>query len=139
MKEIIITIAGTVISGVLVFIVSQLILELWIKPKLEHKKLCNRIKYALTYYKRAISNPYIVKQESVSKDFENYGNTFYPQASDDLRKLGSEVSAYKGKKNKEISQCLIGLSNGLWEYDTNNGIVQKTNVENIARILEILK
>lgn len=108
----------TVLSGVLVFIISQFVLELVIKPRVKYKETLSKILYSLTYYADVISNPLKASQEKTKEDFDCFNNSKYALASDELRKLGSEIRAFpfKKKMNQHISQELILLSNSLWEY-----------------------
>lgn len=47
----------TVVSGVLVFVLGQIILELLIKPYKKYKELKSEIAYSLVYYAYIYSNP----------------------------------------------------------------------------------
>lgn len=131
------TIFTTVISGVLVFISSQAIMEFWIKPKIEYKKLKRKILYTVNFYSGILTNPFQI--DSKAEDpFKEYHNSPYRVASDELRKLGSELATYKGKIPKEVHPYLIGLSNSTWEYKNSNSFYGKENHERIEKIKELL-
>ena len=49
---------GTVISGVLVYILSQLFHEIIITPYKKYKKIKSKIAYILVFYKNYYGNPY---------------------------------------------------------------------------------
>ena len=57
----------TIIGGVLVFVISQWLLELVIKPRVEYKKTIDKILYSLSYYANIISNPMeIIAEEAIN-------------------------------------------------------------------------
>ncbi len=120
----------TVITGVVVFVLSQLFIEFFLRPIQEYKKLKSDISWALTYYANIYSNPTGVKQE------------LYNEASTALRKLAAELRAFNIRKPKILykketleaaSKHLIGLSNCMG-HDTNRAYIQ----EDVKRIKEAL-
>lgn len=133
------TIFGTVISGVVVFVASQLIMEFLIKPHLEYKKLKNRILVSLTYYSNLLTNPYDIRKDNYEFDFEEFKKTEYPLASEEMRKLGSEMAVYKKKHSQDVHKNLIGLSNGLWQYKGSEEQLGSHNKKMIDEIREWLK
>ena len=108
----------TIIGGVLVFVISQWMLELVIKPRVEYKKIINKILYSLNYYADVISNPMKIHRDNYVEEFKIYSNSKYAQASEELRKLGCEIVtfSFKRKRNEHISEQLIYLSNAMWHY-----------------------
>ena len=133
------TIFGTVISGVVVFVASQLIMEFLIKPHLEYKKLKNRILVSLTYYSNLLINPYYIRKDNPKPDFEEFNKTEYPIASEEMRKLASEIAVYKKKHSQDVHKNLIGLSNGLWQYTGIEEPLGRQNKKMIDEIREWLK
>lgn len=133
------TIFGTVISGVVVFVTSQLIMEFLIKPHLEYKKLKNRILVSLTYYSNLLTNPYDIRKDNYEFDFEEFKKTEYPLASEEMRKLGSEMAIYNKKYSQDIHKNLIGLSNGVWQYQGIEERLGRQNGKMIDEIREWLK
>ena len=101
----------SVISGVLVFCISQIILEIIIKPKIAYRNLKNRISTACIYYADVITNPFLVEQEKTKEQFDWFQNSKYNEASNELRQLASEIGAYslKKKEAKEMMMCIILL------------------------------
>ena len=132
----------TVISGVLVFVLSQLFLELIIVPNKTYKSLKERIGYTLAMYACYYTNPYRFDREDNARDKEEYTN-----ASIEMRKIGSELSGYIGilpwykcykkKRLKKVRDCLIGISNGFYQYPNYNPIQDNKGCE--KEIKEILK
>lgn len=114
--EIFWTIFGAVISGVVVFVVSQLIMEFLIKPHIEYKKLKNRILVSLTYYSNLLTSPYNISNSNSEADFEKYRSSQWATASEEMRKLASEMAVYNKKHARNIHKNLIGLANGTWQY-----------------------
>lgn len=132
----------TVISGVLVFVISQIIIECMINPSKKYRELKERIAYTLTLYSCYYMNPYqFDKDENVRNQNE------YDDASKEVRKIGSELSGYIGnisrirfKKRKrllEARDCIIGISNGFYQYPEYSPI--KDNKDAEKRIKELLK
>ena len=130
----------TVISGVFVFVISQLLLELVIKPRVEYRKTISKIVYSLSYYADVISNPLKVSQEKKKEDFDYFNNSKYSLASDELRKLGCEIRTFSFKKkiNKHISEELILLSNSLWEYQNSAISKEDRNSTHLHDLQEFL-
>ena len=98
----------TVLTGVIVFVLSQLFIEFILRPIQEYKKLKSDVSWALTYYANIYSNPTGVKQE------------LYDEASKELRKLAAELRAFNIRKPKLLykkdkidiaASDLIGLAN----------------------------
>ena len=125
MKEIILEVITnemflTVISGVLVFVISQYILELIITPYKQYKSLKQKIIYMLTMYSCYYCNPYNLLNEKYNVRSHNE----YDEASKEFRKLGSDLAGYLGtvpkfrwkkrKKLKIILDNLISISNGFY-------------------------
>jgi hypothetical protein len=137
--EIFWTIFGTVISGVVVFVVSQLIMEFLIKPHLEYKKLKNKILVAVTYYSDVLTNPYIIDKDNYESDVQNLTESKWMTAAREMRKLGSEMAAYNKKHSKDIHKNLIGLSNGVWQYKDSQEQLGMQNKKMIDEIKEWLK
>ena len=109
----------TIIGGVLVFAISQWLLELVIKPRVEYKKTINKILYSLSYYADVIANPMKIHRDKYVEEFKVFADSKHARASEELRKLGSEVVtfSFKKKRNEYISEQLIYLSNAMWYYE----------------------
>lgn len=137
--EIFWAIFGTVISGVIVFIISQCVLEFVIKPKIKYNELKKRILYLLTLYENLYSNPIIIDIENSKDAFEYYAKSPWEEASEAFRKVGAELSAYNIKKNEKIVACLIGLSNSMWCYKESFNVLMKANCENSKYIRKKLQ
>ncbi len=123
----------TVVSGTIVYVLSQLFLELVINPSKEYKKLKQKVLYTISMYCCYYTSPYnLLKEEDNVRPIDEY-----KIASNELRKIGSEFASYIGivprfrfnkrKKLLEVQQSLIGLSNGLYVYENYNP--RKDNVE----------
>lgn len=110
----------TIISGVLVFILSQILMEKVLKPREKFKNIKGKIFYLITLYANLIFNPCRLKDED--KDIRNN----YKEASIEIRKIASEFAGLieshpiicKKKKYNDIVSNLIGISNGLFEIDS---------------------
>ena len=131
----------TVISGVLVFVISQLFNEYWLRPIQNYKELRAKISYSLTLYANLYMNP--VKRELLYETKER------DVASNELRMLAAEVDSAvelrpwgnifiaRKKVLKELSKNLIGLSNSL--YSPHPDIAIEHNEKRCKEIYRLLK
>ena len=115
----------TVISGVLVFVLGQIVNEYYIKPIHNYKELRAKISYSLILYANLYANPVLFNSNNLNKNAES------DHASMELRRLAAEIAAMIELKpmlcpfiaNKdtlfEVSRNLIGLSNGFYCTDSN--------------------
>ena len=107
----------TILSGVIVFIISQLIFEFIIKPREEFNKLKGEIFCCLTMYANIIANP--LRYSSI-KDVRE--NKEYLDASKNIRFIVSRFAGIleshkfvcRKKKYYIVTNNLIRLSNNLW-------------------------
>lgn len=130
----------TVLSGVLVYVISQFILELYINPRKKYKELRERIAYSITLYSCYYHNPYdLFSKESNAQVME-----LYSKASQEMRKMGAELAGYistvpnfrKSKKEnlKEALGGIIGISNGFFNNSRNFNIIEaNTKCEEIIK------
>ncbi len=143
------TIFITVLSGVLVFVISEWMKEIWLTPLQNYKKLRGKVSKSLTMYACYYHNPV---------DIANHDNKLpddYKTASEELRMLASELRAFietlswcklgipsKGELY-DASAHLIGLSNSMMvPYNTHldMGIDNSRENENeVKRLLRIYK
>lgn len=126
MGEASLTILLTVISGVLVYILSEIMKEIWLSPLQKYKALKHDISYKLAYYARYYSNVIDMAHGDdalVEK---------YRAAGDDLRCLACELRGFIETLSwfkpmipsrvdlYDAARELMGLSNGLFcGYETN--------------------
>lgn len=131
----------TVIGGVLVFVISQWILELVIKPKVEYMRTVAKITYALNYYADVINNPMIIEKEKREEAFKFFIDSKYGQASEELRKLGCEIITFtfKSERNEHISKELIYLSNSMWVYSGSELTTENRNSTHLRGLLEYIQ
>ena len=109
----------TVITGVLVVILGQILIEYFIRPLQEYRKLKAKVSFFLTLYANEYTNPLLYDNEPNLVERENKA-----KVSDEIRKLASEVVGYKQQKLLFIKKdnidkatsSLIGLSNGFFTY-----------------------
>lgn len=121
MREQLIALIATIVSGVLVFIFSQLFVEFILRPIQEYKKLKAKTSKMLIYHAQYYSNP----QNAME------ANKFpaWKDASSQIRELSAEVAAFAEikplqifvfysiptkKKLLEASSYLMGLSNSFF-------------------------
>ncbi len=107
----------TILSGVIVFIISQLIFEFIIKPREEFNMLKGEIFCCLTMYANIIANP--LRYSSIKDVSENKE---YLDASKNIRFIASRFAGIleshkfvcRKKKYYSVTSNLIRLSNNLW-------------------------
>lgn len=118
----------TVLSGVLVYVISQAILELYIKPKRTYKELKKRIIYSVELYSCYFLEPYNL----LDKNQNQLVKEQYDEASREMRKIGAELAGYIGtvskcKKDKikrleEVKGAIIGISNNFFITTTISSV-----------------
>ena len=128
----------TVIAGVLVFIISQLIIDFIVNPHKVYRSLKERIAYTMAMYTCFYHSPYKLAEDSNVRDREEY-----IEASKETRKIGSELAGYLGnvprirfnkrKKLEEVKNALISLSNGLFDYPNYSQFKDNIECENIIK------
>lgn len=107
----------TVLSGVIVFIISQLIFEFIVKPREEFNKLKGEIICCLTMYDNIVANPLIYSNINEVRDCKEYLD-----ASKNIRFIASRFAGIleshkfvcRKKKYYTVTNDLIRLSNNLW-------------------------
>ena len=132
--DIVVTPLLTTLSGVLVFVIGQIILECYIKPLQEYHKIKSEISFLLVLYANVYMNPEIYG--------ENKGALYTTKekerriiAEKELREAAAKLIGIKQQKPlvvkkddiTEASANLIGLSNGLYSSVTNQEIQMKEN------------
>lgn len=140
------TILGTVLSGVLVFALCECLKEIWLMPLQNYKKLRGKVSQSLTLYACYYCNPVDIV------DSNNELPDDYKAASKALRALASELRAFleilswcrfgipSKKKLYTVSAELIGLSNSMCLPYNDRRIEQIMERErNIRRLLKIYK
>ena len=132
----------TIISGVFVFVLSQLFNEYYLKPIHEYKKLRAKISYSLILYANLYINP--VETKNITEDVK--------VASYEMRKLAAEVNSMieirpsicpnipKKSVLYDVSKNLIGISNGFCFKDKcNPGRDNKVLRDEIQSLLKMRK
>lgn len=132
----------TIVSGVSVYVIGQIILETVIKPRKKLKELKGQIIFILTLYANLLANPYNNKRKSDDEIRNNYEN-----AAKEIRKTASELSGHLGaypiicNKNRyfDVINNLIGLSNGLFETSPEINTIKENRkcVNSINKTLKI--
>lgn len=110
----------TVVSGVVVFILGQLIVQYFFRPAQRYKEIKSKIAYLLIYYANVYSNPAV-------RDVE-YKESYYrdiDEASMELRKAAADCGAFGEGRHKyapsipkkecltEAAKCLLLISNNM--------------------------
>lgn len=135
------TVFLTVISGVLTFVVGQLILKLVIEPVHAMKKTIAHVSHSLIEHANVIANPGVPRKEVMD-------NT-----SKHLRKLSSEIQSHlylvpiypvsaaifrlpKKRDVLEASKALLGLSNSV--FSARNDKVYENNAKRVEKVCDRL-
>jgi len=134
----------TVISGVLVYIIGEIIHEVWLEPLRQYKEIKSEVSYSLTYYANLYSNV-IDLADKHKKAIKTYS-----QASDQLRVLAAKLRGFietlswfkplipSRETLYSASKELIGLSNSFFcPYHTHE--IRSQCLENRDQANEIRK
>jgi hypothetical protein len=134
------TVFLTVLSGVLVFVLGQLLLKLVIEPVNEMRKTIGAISHALIEHAGFIHNPGVMDEVEIDK------------AATELRRLSSQLQSHMylvpyfdrtvrifrlpdRKRLLRASHALLGLSNSLHRKDDR---VYETNAKRVEKICDSL-
>lgn len=134
------TVLFTVISGVLTYVLGQLVLKLVLEPVQELRKTIGQVAHALIERANVIQNPGVPTKEVMD------------QTSDQLRSLSSQLQSHlylvptysvtarifrlpSLKQLTEASSALIGLSNSVYRSTPD---VYKTNAKRMEVICDSL-
>lgn len=128
---------GTVITGLLLYLATQLIKDYFIDPLLEYRSLRQRIIFTIKMYCCYYNNPYDVQRKSGNARSKEE----YDFASLEIRKIGAELASYignvfkKSKKKKltEVQDALIGISNGFYKLENYNPSKDNKQCENVIK------
>ncbi len=133
----------TIISGVSVYIISQLIFELYINRRKKYKEIREKIIYSISLYCCYYHSPYNLLDDTQNIRIESE----YREASKEMRKIGAELAGYIGtipkrkkkkiKKLKEALDGIIGLSNGFYIISENFDTYE-ANIKSERKIKENL-
>ena len=118
-------ILATVVSGVLVYIIGEVLQTIWLSPLQKYKQIKHDVAVALSYHARVYIN--VVDIAHIDNTVKNE----YCEVSDKLRSLSCEISGFietlswfkigipSKKKLREASDLLMLLSNSLFSpYNT---------------------
>ena len=134
------TVFVTVLSGVITFVIGQLIVKLLLDPVQDMKKTIGQISHTLVERANVIANPGVSP-----KDIED-------ETSNSLRKLSSQLHAHlylvpaygvtskvfclpSKEKLKVASSALIGLSNSIGRVRET---IYKTNAKRVEQVCDSL-
>jgi len=138
----------SVISGVLIYVIYDIIKGMFIIPRQEYKVLKQKVSYTLTMLASYYSNPIDLKG-STQEQTQPYRN-----AAIEMRVVASELRSFIEKKSwlrfgipcnddvYEASKLLIGLSNSFFTaYGTGDcDIAQiEINEKRVHKVRELLK
>lgn len=142
----IVSIIVTVISGVLVFIIGQILTNIWLTPLRQYKELKKIIVFKLTYYANQYSNTMdLAKCSKIDERVEKYKD-----GSDELRMLSCSLKGFaetlywfrigipSPKVLNEVTDLIMGLSNSFFT-PYNTGESHEQNRENYYIANEIFK
>ncbi len=143
--ENLITILITVLSGVLVYIIGEILQTVWLTPLQKFKAIKNDVAVTLTFYSRIYTNIIDPAQATISDREE------YSVVSDKIRNLSCELKGYietlswikigipSKKKLYEASDLLMQLSNSLFSpYDVAPTLQDNKDNKDVANQVFVL-
>lgn len=144
--QIAITIFGTIVSGVIVFTVSQIIVQKFVKPYEDYRLLKSNVAFVLVMYANLYCNP-----ANKNDEISDYRKEKYNLASDETRKMAAEISAFRQRKTKKgfgipsdedlkiVTAELVSLSNSYFISPIQNVYKEMVNNRNSANnIIKIM-
>lgn len=118
----------TILSGTFVYILSQFFMELVIVPRKKYKNIVEQIIYHIKMYSFYYLNPYDL--EKTTNNIRSQRE--YENASNEIRKIGAELSSYlstiskfrfkRRKRLLKVQDALIELSQGFFKYKGKNPV-----------------
>ncbi|MDD4876260.1 MAG: hypothetical protein PHQ86_03905 [Dehalococcoidales bacterium] len=146
--KIILTSGLTVIGGVLVYIVGQIISKLFLDPINAQSKAIEDISETLVYYANTYSNPTVdINQFNINKDYQETRQALRKRASVLVARTNAvKCYSFFVKNNfvlsrntiNKVSEDLIGLSNNLHIYTHGKPeSLQDAIAKNNGLVLEI--
>lgn len=147
MKTIFLSSFLTVISGVFVFVLCEILKDIWLNSLARFKEIKQKISYNLVFYANVYTNV-IDLADNNTKEIE-----IHKEASEKFRELASELSGFietlyvfklgipKKENLVETASLLMGLSNSMFcAYNTHTSRDEnKHNNEYRKQIKELLK
>lgn len=136
------TIFGTVLSGVLVFILGQIILKLIIEPTQEYKKKISQIGFDLIRLGNIFANPRGRKDDDMLKactQMREHSSSLYSYfyLVPFYRVTGFIFGLPSEEQVLEATKELIGLSNGHDGELANQGIINSYSMQKVKAALGI--
>ncbi len=131
----------TILSGVLVYVIGQVVLKILLEPVQEMRRSIGNISHSLLYYANIIANPGVTDKEKID------------DASTHLRSLSSEIQSHlylvpmydrtarlfrlpNRDEVMDAAKMLIGLSNSLHTAASEN--IYEKNAKRVAKICDAL-
>jgi len=146
--KIVLTSSATILGGVIVFCLQQIVSEVFIVPILNQRKLFGEIKIALKYYANIYSNPGVTSKETISAAQERFrelaSNLDASVVMIPAYKLLSKIRFVVPANNiAEASKNFIFLSNSCWRIPgevgvSNSGFENSKKAEEIEKLLKFL-
>ena len=142
----------TIIGGVVVFVICEILKEIWLKPLQEYKQIKSRISFALVMYAHILNNP--IDLNKYNRDNQHHREVLDKReyASNELRKISSELRSFieilsvfrfniPAREDLYMaSKEIMGLANGVHYVGSNNPVMIATNnMQSIAIIKKKLK
>ncbi|SFS77212.1 hypothetical protein [Paenibacillus sp. BC26] len=152
MQNALLTSSFTVVGGLIVFFLSQIMLKYLIEPLSDYRKLRAQVSHQLIYYAYFYANP--TEFNDANRQNEKLV-TDLNEVSKSFRKLASELIGVinvipffstlsfcrlipKRADVMEASSHLIGLSNSIWKYSPDNDQL-KDNLKSRSEIIRLLQ
>ena len=136
------TVFQTILAGVIVFVLGQIVLKLLIDPVQQFKRTLGEISHALVYHASSFSNPGVIKPEMADDAWQKLRH-FSAQLHADLRvipcyRFMRVVSFLPTLENVRKAQTgLIGLSNGIYSKSASAPFYNLMRAQEISDALGI--
>lgn len=142
LEKIFLTSSLTIIGGIIIYVVGQIILKFFIEPIHKQSEIVGDISDALVYYAREYSSPGRLKKEMLDE-----AHNRFRQLASILKARSYTIKYYnffeicklipKIKSIEQISSELIGLANSVHGGVGVNGVENSQRANKIRKLLNI--
>ena len=128
-----------IISGVLIFVIGQIVLKIFIEPVQELMRTLGQIRYCMTFYANIFCNPGVVDPNKMDQTIDElrlsasklHGAVYLVR----FLKLWELLKFIPSKENLEqVSSELIGLSNSVYDGKCDENVKRRDKILSLISV-----